>query len=72
MGKGGKLSLGNNGGIAGSGIFGFLGTTIHCDAKDNSLYCSTMKFMNLFFMTCLFLAVIYYIYSFLIAKKYRK
>jgi len=33
-------NFGSNNGIMGSGIFGFFGTTIHCDSKDNSMYCN--------------------------------
>lgn len=40
-------SIGKNGGMGGSGVFGFFGTTIHCDSNDNSYYCLFMKFFNL-------------------------
>jgi hypothetical protein len=34
-------------GMFGSGIFGFLGTTIVCNASDTSLYCTVMKGINI-------------------------
>ena len=37
----------NNGGIMGSGVFGMLGTTIHCQNSDNSYYCNFMKIIFL-------------------------
>ena len=53
----------NNGGIAGSGIFGLIGTTIRCDADDDSMYCIFMKFVNVIFMVCLLLYVAYVAYQ---------
>ena len=47
---------GGGGGIAGSGIFGFFGTTIKCDATDDSMYCTIMKLFN---MLVVFLIVAY-------------
>ena len=35
------------GGLFGSGIFGFFGTTINCDSKDDSTYCNIMKISRL-------------------------
>ena len=43
-----KSSSASSGGIFNSGIFGFVGTTIQCDANDGSVYCNVMKFFNLF------------------------
>ena len=40
----------NNGGIMGSGIFGMFGTTVRCDANDNSFFCSVSKLVNLIMM----------------------
>jgi hypothetical protein len=34
-------------GMFGSGIFGFFGTTVICNASDNSLYCQIMKGVNI-------------------------
>jgi hypothetical protein len=61
MAKMGKMTSGSsNGGIMGSGIFGFFGTTIKCDATDNSMYCTIMKFFNLLIV----LFVVFYIFYF--------
>jgi hypothetical protein len=60
-----------NGGIAGSGIFGMLGTTIHCNSDDNSLYCNFMKFVNFILFAILLLFIAYIVYSVFIAKKRR-
>jgi hypothetical protein len=72
MGKGGGFRGGSqnsasspgNGGIMGSGIFGMFGTTIRCDATDQSMYCTIMKFFNLFFMILLVFFVLWVIYQF--------
>ena len=56
----------NNGGIMGSGIFGFFGTTIHCDSKDDSMYCNIMQMFNLlivFFVVCF---IFYFVYTYLL------
>lgn len=60
-----------NGGIAGSGIFGMLGTTIHCNSDDNSMYCNFMKFVNFILFAILLLVIAYIIYYVFIAKKKR-
>ena len=54
-----KSSSGSNGGIMGSGIFGFFGTTIKCESTDNSMYCNIMKIFNLLIV---FLVVVYIAY----------
>ena len=68
MGKG-KINLKNNnnasmnngnGGIMGSGIFGMFGSTVHCDANNNSFYCSITKFVNLIIMF-FFLCIVFYL-----------
>ena len=50
----------NNGGIMGSGIFGMFGSTVHCNADNNSLYCSITKIVNLIIML-LFIFIIFYL-----------
>jgi uncharacterized membrane protein len=65
MGKGGRVRLNNNnspnnGGIMGSGVFGMLGTTVRCDANDNSFFCSVSKLVNLIMMF-FFLAMVFYL-----------
>jgi hypothetical protein len=63
MAKGGKgSSSGSSGGILGSGIFGFFGTTIKCDSTDTYIYCTIMKLFNLlivFFVVCYILYIAY-------------
>jgi len=75
MAKGGS-SRGSSGGMLGSGIFGFFGTTIKCDATDNSIYCNIMKMFNLlivFFVVCYFLYIAYsYFNPMKFIKKSRK
>ena len=65
----GKVSSSGNGGILGSGIFGMFGTTIHCDSKDDSLYCSIMKFFNLFIILLIVGFVFYFAYTLLFSRK---
>ena len=52
-----------NGGIMGSGIFGMFGTTIRCDAKDDSFYCNMMKFINMFIMILLVIFILWTVYT---------
>ena len=47
-------------GIADSGVFGLLGTTVQCNADDTSLFCRFAKLMNIL-MWLLLLVGIYYI-----------
>lgn len=59
MGKG-------NGGIMGSGVFGFFGTTIKCDSTDKSMYCQIMKLFNLLIVFFVVSIILYYAYYFAI------
>ena len=69
----GKGVTGNNGGIMGSGIFGFFGTTIQCPASDTSLYCSFMKIFNVLIVFIIVFVILYFIYNmFLSPSKSRK
>lgn len=52
----------NNGGIMGSGIFGMFGSTVHCKAEDDSMYCNLTKFVNIIMMIFFIIFVIYLIY----------
>ena len=72
--QGAILSSSGNGGIMGSGIFGMFGTTIRCEASDNSMYCSIMKFINLFFMISLIIFILWIVYKliFLLSRSGRK
>ena len=65
MGKSQGLSKGG-GGIMGTGVFGLFGTTIRCDANDESAYCQIMKLFNLLiviFVVCIFA---YYAYNYFV------
>ncbi len=60
--KGSKIApASSNGGILGSGVFGMFGTTIKCDATDNSYYCNFMKFFNVFMVFLFFVFILYLI-----------
>lgn len=59
----GKRSIStSNGGILGSGIFGFFGTTIKCDSTDTSMYCNIMKLFNLLLVIFIVSYIIYFAY----------
>ena len=62
MGKG-SLSK-SSGGLFGTGIFGFFGTTIKCDSSDNSMYCSIMKIFNLLIVFLIVSYIIYFAYNY--------
>ena len=68
--KGQSSSLG--GGILGSGIFGFFGTTIRCDSKDDSTYCSIMKMFNMLIVFFVVVYILYIVYHLFIAPFIRK
>jgi hypothetical protein len=55
----------DNGGIAGSGVFGLFGSTVHCDANNTSLYCTTIKLFNILVI----LFVLYFLYKAFAGKK---
>lgn len=65
-------SSGLGGGILGSGIFGFFGTTIRCDSKDESMYCNIMKWFNLLIVFFVVLYILYILYNFFVAPSMRK
>jgi hypothetical protein len=64
MAKGSFRSGGGGGGILGSGIFGLFGTTIKCDATDDSTYCSIMKMFNLLVVFLIVAYVLYIAYTY--------
>jgi hypothetical protein len=70
MARGG--TSGTGGGIMGSGIFGFFGTTIQCPASDTSFYCTFMKYFNLFIVFIIIISVLSIIYSFVSNTKLGK
>lgn len=61
----------SSGGIMNSGIFGFFGTTIQCQATDGSMYCSIMKMFNLLMVFCVVVYILFFIYSYLTSKRRR-
>jgi hypothetical protein len=58
----------------GAGLVGVFGTTIKCEATDNSLFCNIMKLLNViiafFIIICIFYTIYTYASPFL--KKGRK
>ena len=54
-----------------SGIFGFVGTSIQCDANDGSVYCNVMKFFNLFMVILVVSYILYLIYYYLSQRRRR-
>lgn len=65
-------SSGLGGGILGSGIFGFFGTTIRCDSKDDSMYCTIMKWFNLLIVFFVVMYILYILYNFFVAPSMRR
>ena len=68
----GSSGTGLGGGILGSGIFGVFGTTIRCDSKDDSTYCSIMKLFNLLIVFFVVVYILYIVYGIFIAPAIRK
>jgi hypothetical protein len=60
-----KTSTSSNGGILGSGVFGLFGTTIKCDATNNSLFCNIMKLFNILIVLFIVGYILYFAYLFL-------
>lgn len=52
-------------GMLGSGIFGFLGTTIVCNASDTSLYCTIMKGVNILLLIIGIILILYFVYLYI-------
>lgn len=50
---------GGAGGIADSGIFGLIGTTVQCEAGDTSWYCRTAKLINVIVWILMLVALFY-------------
>ena len=66
MARGGSTGAG---GIMGSGVFGFFGTTIQCPASDTSFYCTFMKIFNMFIVFFIILFILWTIYNFVMNTK---
>lgn len=58
----------NRGGIADSGIFGLIGTTVQCESDDKSWYCKFAKFINVLIWILMIVAILYVAKSFLFKK----
>lgn len=56
------------GGIADSGIFGLIGTTVQCDSDDKSWYCKIAKFINILIWILMFVAILYVAKGFFFKK----
>lgn len=59
----------SNGGILGSGIFGFFGSTVNCNSNDNSYYCNIMKAFNVMVVVLIVLYILYFAYLYLTKTK---
>jgi len=66
------MRLGNNGGIGGTGIFGFFGTTVICNNNDTSFYCIFTKYLHLFFMILFLCYILYILYFYVFGGKRRR
>jgi threonine/homoserine/homoserine lactone efflux protein len=60
VGGGGAVSSSN--GIFNSGIFGMIGSTVHCNSTDNSVFCTLMKIVNGIMALAIISGVIYLIW----------
>ena len=61
-----------NGGIMGTGIFGFFGTTIQCPASDTSYYCSFMKIFNIIMILGVVFFILYTAYNYIMPNYFGK
>jgi hypothetical protein len=59
------MAKSSGGGLFGSGIFGFLGTTIVCNATDTSMYCQIMKAVNIIILIASISLILYFLYLYL-------
>lgn len=66
------ISMGGNGGIAGSGVFGFFGSTVTCKSDDTSYYCGFVKSFNVLIMSLLIIYILYFVYYFVGPMLFRK
>ncbi len=61
----------NYGGLFNSGIFAFFGTTVNCDADDDSIYCNIMKMFNLLLVFLFVIYILSFIINFLFHPSYK-
>jgi len=64
-----KSSLG---GIGGSGVHGFFGTSIMCPSTDTSMYCSVVKMFNVLIMGLFVFYLLYLAYNYFSKNVNRK
>ena len=64
-----KTKNSGGGGIADSGIFGLLGTTVQCDSSDDSLFCKFAKLMTVLIWILMLIAIFYVAKKFLLKNK---
>lgn len=62
-------SSSSSGGIADSGIFGLLGTTVQCESNDDSFFCKFAKLMNIIVWFLMLIALFYVAKKFLLKNK---
>lgn len=63
MARGRSKGSANNGGMFGSGIFGIVGSTVHCKSDDTSMYCTLSKMVSSTMMILFLLYVLYMLYN---------
>jgi hypothetical protein len=59
----------SSGGIADSGIFGLIGTTVQCDSEDQSTYCKFARIINIIVWILMLVALFYVAKKFLLKNK---
>ena len=59
----------SSGGIADSGIFGLRGTTVQCDAENDSAYCKFAKLMNIIVWLLMLVFLLYLAKEFLLKRR---
>lgn len=60
---------GGSGGIADSGIFGLIGTTVQCESDDQSTYCKIARIVNIVVWILLLFAIFYVAKNFLLGSR---
>lgn len=66
-----KSNSGGSGGLF-SGIFGMFGTIVKCDSDDDSIYCTIVKFFNLFMIILFVIYILSIVYQYLPKIKFLK
>ena len=66
------MAKSSSGGIGGSGIHGFFGSSIMCPSTDTSMYCSFIKIFNVLIMGLFILYLLYMAYNYFNIGKRKK